>query len=509
MTTIGDATEVTYTAPDSTVGRTVYDKLAEGISVKDFGAVGDGSDATTAIENAIAAASQNSPDRYNRVVHFPCGIYLVIRPIVVPQGILLRGEGSQGSNEAKGTVLLYNDNTENGRNFITFDGNGGPAAATYGTGGGLENFTIMVATGKQAGVAVTIKAIDCVKRAGEMMVTNVLITPQSPSTETVTTQWTQGLVVDGTGCNNTTSGGLRTLSIRKLRVTDCSLADKSIEFKSARHIFASGVEVDNGSTPNDHGITFSGINDGVFIESSEVYGNVIIPAKNLSSSPQQHTRNFHFTGKVTGKFECQDDEVEGTVRLSGSEFSDTPPTPPATHIPPVPPTVIRKSPNLKIIAGYTGNVLYTLATESTSAVTGDGTTVDVIFDKKRADSYSLYNTSNGKFTCVVPGMYDISYHYMLKGVTTSNTRYDAAIQHIVPGAGGSTSSYWQLGNPSNQTVTSAGHFGVSQRVVCWLNAGDQVKVTMNVSGSSTKNVKIYGYSSDVTLYGWLCINYVV
>ena len=107
-------------------------------------------------------------------------------------------------------------------------------------------------------------------------------------------------------------------------------------------------------------LLFFGINDGIFIDSAEVYGNVIIVAKDLTGTPKHHTRNFHFTGKVTGKFECQDDEVEGTVRLSGSSFSDTPPTPPATHIPPVPPTVIRKSPNLKIIAGYTGNVFYTL-----------------------------------------------------------------------------------------------------------------------------------------------------
>jgi len=497
MTTIGDATEVTYTAPDSTVGRTVYDKLAEGISVKDFGAVGDGSDATTAIENAIAAASQNSPDRYNRVVHFPCGIYLVIRPIVVPQGILLRGEGSQGSNEAKGTVLLYNDNTENGRNFITFDGSGGPTAATYGTGGGLENFTIMVATGKQAGVAVTIKAIDCVKRAGEMMVTNVLITPQSPSTETVTTQWTQGLVVDGTGCNNTTSGGLRTLSIRKLRVTDCSLAEKSIEFKSARHIFASGVEVDNGSTPNDHGITFSGINDGIFFESCEVYGSVNIVANDASN----YTRNFHFTGKVTASFDCQDDAVEGTVRLSGSNVAVTPS---------VPPTLICKSPRLKIMAPFAPNVLSYKGTSSND-VTGDATVAGVIFDLEKYDRNNDYDPSTGIFTCKVAGTYDIGYSYLLKGVTTSNTQLDSTIQHTKASTGGS-SLFQGWKNPGSLAIPSgsvAGFMEVTQRLVRELNYGDRIKILVKVYGG-TKTVGIYGYTSstDTSVVGWLNINYI-
>ena len=53
--------------------RNVSDKLAETVSVKDFGAVGNGStDDTTAVQNAINSASTT-----NRTIYFPKGTYLI------------------------------------------------------------------------------------------------------------------------------------------------------------------------------------------------------------------------------------------------------------------------------------------------------------------------------------------------------------------------------------------------------------------------------------------------
>ena len=67
------ADAITYTpAGDDAVETTVQDKLREGISVKDFGARGDGTtDDTTAIQNAINYASNNEV----QTIYFPEGHY--------------------------------------------------------------------------------------------------------------------------------------------------------------------------------------------------------------------------------------------------------------------------------------------------------------------------------------------------------------------------------------------------------------------------------------------------
>jgi hypothetical protein len=70
------------------VGRTVHQKFQESVSVKDFGAVGDGvTDDTTAIQNAVNALSIDSS------LYFPKGIYLISSTIILPQRITLYGDG--------------------------------------------------------------------------------------------------------------------------------------------------------------------------------------------------------------------------------------------------------------------------------------------------------------------------------------------------------------------------------------------------------------------------------
>jgi len=77
----GDAFQISYTAPyvDS-VATSVGDKLADTVSVKDFGAVGDGVvDDTTAIKSALLASAN---------VFFPSGNYLITETIVLYGALL-------------------------------------------------------------------------------------------------------------------------------------------------------------------------------------------------------------------------------------------------------------------------------------------------------------------------------------------------------------------------------------------------------------------------------------
>lgn len=89
-----DASQVSYTPPFvGSVATNVEDKLAQYVSVKDFGAVGDGTtNDATAIQAAFTYASAN-----NRSVFFPKGTY-VLGSAITASNLNFYGE--------KGTVLL-------------------------------------------------------------------------------------------------------------------------------------------------------------------------------------------------------------------------------------------------------------------------------------------------------------------------------------------------------------------------------------------------------------------
>mgnify|MGYP007083423824 CR=1 FL=1 len=81
------------------VATTVQAKLREAVSVKDFGAVGDGvTDDTTAIQNAINSG-------YEKII-FPEGVYITTAPLYIDGGITLEGENSRSSYIKKTTTTV-------------------------------------------------------------------------------------------------------------------------------------------------------------------------------------------------------------------------------------------------------------------------------------------------------------------------------------------------------------------------------------------------------------------
>ena len=86
---VGNATGVTYTPPfTGGVAETLSAKLAQYVSVKDFGAVGDGvADDTAAINNAIST---------NLDVFFPAGTYRMTSSVTIPTSTFTKffGEGN-------------------------------------------------------------------------------------------------------------------------------------------------------------------------------------------------------------------------------------------------------------------------------------------------------------------------------------------------------------------------------------------------------------------------------
>ena len=85
--------------------RTVDAKLKDTVSVKDFGAVGDGvTDDTAAIQAAIASL----PAR-GGIVTFPPGKFLTTAKIIIPSFVTIKGTGQFGGNNAydEGSTTIY------------------------------------------------------------------------------------------------------------------------------------------------------------------------------------------------------------------------------------------------------------------------------------------------------------------------------------------------------------------------------------------------------------------
>jgi hypothetical protein len=83
--------------PTGAVNRPINEKLAETVSVKDFGADSTGAtDSTTAIQNAVNSGAG--------MVHFPKGTYVISTPIQLPAGIIVYGD-SAGQVSSIGTTI--------------------------------------------------------------------------------------------------------------------------------------------------------------------------------------------------------------------------------------------------------------------------------------------------------------------------------------------------------------------------------------------------------------------
>jgi hypothetical protein len=102
----------------------VQSKLRDVVSVKDFGAVADGSftaggsasgtDNLTAFSNALSAAVTTGISR----VYVPGGVYYLSGKLTIPGGVVLEGDGTAWlpgflSNIGKGTALLINGSASN------------------------------------------------------------------------------------------------------------------------------------------------------------------------------------------------------------------------------------------------------------------------------------------------------------------------------------------------------------------------------------------------------------
>jgi len=120
--------------PAGAINRTIYEKLADTVSVKDFGAIGDGvTDDTAAVQAAISGSQS---------IYFPKGTYLVSGAIskTVTTSIALFGDG-EGN-----TVIKKSGDTD----LFQLTANGGAVQML------IENMTLSPLTNMSSGAAINI-----------------------------------------------------------------------------------------------------------------------------------------------------------------------------------------------------------------------------------------------------------------------------------------------------------------------------------------------------------------
>ena len=129
------------------VARTMFGKVGDWVSVKDFGAVGNGiADDTVAIGNAIVSMGV-SP--YGGTVFFPAGDYKVSQTIsVVNNAVVLMGSGAGGSGS--GTGFSGNAGTQ-----IIYPADRGAFNFVTDQGGGVCNMTLRPTSAPSAGAAIS------------------------------------------------------------------------------------------------------------------------------------------------------------------------------------------------------------------------------------------------------------------------------------------------------------------------------------------------------------------
>jgi len=139
-----NANDIVYNpAGAAAVATTVQSKLRETVSVKDFGAKGDGiTDDTLAIQNAIAYAGEQialsagiNNFIKNATVYIPSGIYIVSGTLQLYYGVILEGDGTAS------TILKHQGGyvscIEAGRYIVTSGVTDG-----FSRAGGVKNLSI-------------------------------------------------------------------------------------------------------------------------------------------------------------------------------------------------------------------------------------------------------------------------------------------------------------------------------------------------------------------------------
>lgn len=402
-------------------------------------------DCTAQLQAIIDAATHE----YHHTVTLPHGIIRIDGVVTIAEGVMIVGEGSQGSTDTYGTTIVHHSNG----NCLVWSG----AGASYaGTGGGLKNVLIVKENGFSGGIAVSLVAKDDDHRPGEMLFENVLIFGTGNG------KWSKGLLIDGRNCNSPGRRGIRSTHFNKFRVADCTSDNQYIHIRQATHLFGN-FQIDTGDGTANQGMTIDGDWDLIFI--TVRCGRLIVEYSG-SSMP-----SLGLSGHC-GHLDINHKDIIGNVQMAVG-------------------TTATSQAKFTSIASFKADACFVHRTSNSKHVTGAGTLAAVVCNTRGFDRNGSYDTETGVFTVKCAGIYQVEYAITLVGLdaTLTSGRVSLRQRHV----GGST---------ANDVETTLGNVGAMRDAEGALTVrgssmlecleGDTLDLRISVNGGARDSVDVVG-----------------
>lgn len=445
--------QVTFLAAGSGASqRTVLDKLRDVVSVKDFGAVGDGvADDTAAINAAIARAAATVGGAIGATVYFPPGTYLISSTITMPNRVGLVGDNNRGTiiKPHSSFAASYMFNAVNGTSSMF----GSYLRDMYIDARG-KNMTAVVwaqAWQETCGMQRVVVQFDGTTNYGV-------------------------LISDGYGGAAMTS------------IVDCEVFSNST-FASAAGIQVNQISVVGGFVLTVRNCTISGTTTNVLpygvrlandsCDIAVYHGEYVtsmlscngvgaIRAASLTGSSSGTVNLVTMESTFTGKMALENLHPNGA---SGQIINDD-----AT------------SRDIAASEGKINNFSYgspfvsAYVSAQIPNVTGNSTPYTIVFDTEIADYTSNFNTSNGVFTAPLSGKYLIA--------TTVRLALPPVITTYVVQIVTSNRTYHIFRGDTDNLRDGSGLFTCSGSVLADMDAADTARIVIVVSGVGSDTVDV-------------------
>lgn len=258
-------------------------------------------DNTAALDEAVEHILKS---RNDYVISFPAGkFHFHTKPKPFPIGIKLIGNGPVGASEL-GTLLVSNySETSPEEGFLCWDG----SEDFHGTGGGVQDLSIMKGYGWSGGTAIKLTGSEGKKRCGFWEGRNLLVggLAYDKPHEAI---WDRCLLVDGTAVAIPGSMGVRDLSLSWWNFNRAKIA--AAELRGATHFFATNGHIYQGGDGAPPSVFLVTGKNGDYQQSIDVHFSNCSFEGALTFD---HVSRFSFVGGMVSELKITSNACDGLV----------------------------------------------------------------------------------------------------------------------------------------------------------------------------------------------------